>query len=377
MTSPTINDDPTRLTSPLKKLGNNVSDHTTMTTPLHDESDTSHTVTPTVITKPKKPDGRSNDASQEVNSAALTTTTTSKADIVLGDFVAEGGFCTIYELAAIKNLDNGEWIMQPIPTSPSKQSHHHNRGNSAFGSLGNLAGIPSRRLGPSGNHHKRGMSSGNLMRENIGSLPPLMKSAKLTVVHPFLSPNATTAMTMSSSGSSPKKPFRRSGSRDVVQEAARQASPYVMKCLKPAVFGTPKVLAMGLKDMEIEIDMLQKLQHPHIVSLLAHGTMVLEAVPISPKKQAGTPPPPTAYPFVILDRLGETLEDKLVFWETKHHKHSSLVGKLVTHRRHKKENFCAHERWHVLKDMASALDYMHQQRYVYFWNVFGMGKSTR
>lgn len=233
--------------------------------------------------------------------------------------------------------------------------------------------------------------------DNLSHLPPLMKSVKLTVVTPFEAHKATTQA--AAVADSPRNsltggtPMRRSQSRDSLRsptsmktllrrsltkdntpssttlqkQQAPQGAPYVMKCLKPQVFGTPKVLDMGLKDMKIEIEMLQKLKHPHIVTVLAHGTMILEAIPVLPKKQLSRGPDPTqvAYPFVVLDRLGETLEHKLAYWEAKHEKKTSLVGKLVTHRGFRKSNFAALERWSVLRDMASALAYMHSQGIVY------------
>lgn len=345
---------------------------------------------------------------EEASPPTETTTLPCDADLILGELVAEGGFCSIWEITGVHNLDNGKWLLKPPPpTTPGHKSHGHGHkrgGSSAFGSLG--LGKSNRKLGSGG--HKRGASMSNLMHsprhDNLSLLPPLMKSVQLTVVTPFEVHKAASALAAASAAASPrnsltggtpvkKSSMRRSQSRDSLttptpkkggllrrsttkdtiptstpgQPQMPQGAPYVMKCLKPQVFGTPKVLDMGLKDMKIEIEMLQQLEHPNIITVLAHGTMILEAIPVLPKKQLSRGPDPTqvAYPFVILDRLGETLEHKLAYWEAKHEKKTTLVGKLVTNRGFRKDNFAAHERWSVLRDMASALAYMHSQRIVY------------
>lgn len=373
----TTNSSPTLAAPPVQKLSTNVSDHSAMTTPLNEEHEPSHPPSPAVV-KPAPHNLIVKTEKPHILSAP--------AKLNLGALVAEGGFCCIYEITAIKNEDNGEWILEPAKSTSPKR---HKRGVTAF-TLG--AKPPSnRRMG-----HKRGGSMSALLQspKNTANdpLPPLIQSVQVTVVAPFLSPEAVssamaanaTAANNSSGGFSPfrrskttadspskaaKSVFRRSHSnefssppakstvrksRELAQRTMQQAPPYVLKCLKPAAFNNKQILEMGLKDMEIEIDTLQKLHHPNIVSVLAHGTMVLEGV-----HDHSTP-----YPFVILDRLGETLENKLVYWEAKHQKNTTFVGKMVTHRNYSKVSYCARERWQILKDMAAALAYMHSQRYV-------------
>ena len=338
---------PTEAAHPLKKTANNVSDTSVMTTPLYEDHEP---VVPVAATEEAAAPVATEEAvaPEEKHASA-------PSDLVLGDLVAEGGFCSIYELSGIKNLDNGEWILEPPRKSGTPK--HRKRGSKNFTSLGNFAGINSSNKPPSNRRlaNKRGQSSNALAANQDNDLPTLMKSVHVTVVTPFIGPEAAAMASASPGGSTPTKrsPFRRSQSRETAQEVLRRAPPYVLKCLKPAVFGTPKVLDMGLKDMQIEIDTLQKLNHPNIVSILAHGSMVLEG--LSKFEQP--------YPFVILDRLGETLQDKLVYWEAKHQKHTSLIGKMVN-RSYTKMNFCARERWQILRDLASALAYMHGQRYV-------------
>lgn len=355
-----------------------------------------------------------------------------RVDMVLGNFVAEGGFCSIWEVPTIKDLDSEHWILPPPPqTMPPKKGAgessrnlRHRKGNSAFGSLGTLAlglasPVSSKLSSPV--KHKRGASSpvGGTGPGGI-ALPPSMKSISLTVVRNFEDPSAirrrnnfgkaprSASMSSSDTNSnnltnsnarSSKNNMRRSisllgsskkdGSNKQIDtytidtEHASNITDgevmgpfYVLKCIKPKSFRKPEYLKLALKDMKIEIEMLQRIQHPHIISLKAYGNMEMEQYSSYQEKQVAEANAKSnlinnvndnlntipRYPFVILDRLGGTLNDKLQQWETKDRKLSSMVGKMITHRNHSKATFCLPQRMNVLCDIASALEYLHRHR---------------
>ena len=157
---------------------------------------------------------------------------------------------------------------------------------------------------------------------------------------------------------------------------------YVIKFLKNSVLDNPAVVKLGLKDMKIEIEMLQRLRHTNIIGMRAFGTMEFDTDDQdnnnnNNKQQqqemdeqpnlgsaSSSSSSPSMCPYVVLDRMGDTLEDKCRYWTVKHLQRSTFVGKLVTHRNHTKSVFCGQERWQILCDMASALTYLHKRRYV-------------
>ncbi|CAB9523067.1 MAP kinase-activated protein kinase 2 (Fragment) [Seminavis robusta] len=448
-------------------VNTNVSDHTAVTTPLQDEHEASGVGGPSVVTPTK--DSKSLSASTDVPAAATpsasdngtpvtaavdnanatpsapdnatpvktgdatpapkaevkrkTSRKLQNVDLVLGDWVAEGGFCSIYEVTSIQDIDSKEWLLESIkPDDSSKRNKRHLKSRTLSGLTGPLS--------PHKKNHNRGQSTSALVE---APLPPLMKSVQLSVTRSFnitksgdSAPMTSSSerldtdnssqldnassrsfgMRKSSASGRATKPsamaavFRRSTTHDGISHHAASTptnnnvnpsflreSPsrsdnnnnsnnqaggpsFVLKCLKNPVLQNPQVLDLGLKDMKIEIQMLQRLRHPNIIGLRAYGTMVLDY----DTNNNGTPTTkqprvlkraPTAYPFLVLDRLGCTLDDKFKFWESKHLQKSTLVGKLVTHRHHSKATFCGHERWKVLCDMTSALAYLHKYRIIY------------
>ena len=425
------------------------SDHTAMTTPLHDESDKSHAVSATPSTfSPAAPDARETIAGKDTaavmvtppakaardasrpspaaatddkrqttknntkssKSSSITHKVYPKVEVALGDFVAEGGFCSIWELPTIKDLATGDWILAPPPqtTSQKKKSsrnnNHHRKGSSAFGSLGTLAfGAAGFASSSSPRNHKRGASSA--AGGSLALLPPAMKSVELTVVRDFEvddndAPPPKNAAGATISTSEKDHASRTNDSAELKQNHMRrslslvgrnkdknnhdnddddnnntpvQGPHYVLKCLKPKSFQKAEVLELALKDMQIEIEMLQRIHHPHIISLKAYGTMEMEDYSSYQEKRIAAANAASgintnnsssiqSYPFVILNRLGETLNDKCQQWEAKHRKLSSMVGKMITHRKHSKATFCLPERMNVLCDLASALEYLHRHR---------------
>jgi len=177
-------------------------------------------------------------------------------------------------------------------------------------------------------------------------------------------------------------------------DAAQQSHSYVVKCLKTNAFSRQEILEMALKDLSTEIKILQKLHHhPHIVELKAYGTMQLDEDSIAmasmdaQKEQAQQTttepivPPPNynfyndrsstnhfeddaqhaSFPYVILDRLGDTLDARLKYWQAKHTKRTTVVGKMLLHRSHAKHTFVLAERLQILAELASALEYMHNE----------------
>ncbi len=92
----------------------------------------------------------------------------------------------------------------------------------------------------------------------------------------------------------------------------------------------------GVVDLAMEVEFLSILQHPHIIKM--RGISVL--------------PPCSDSSFILMDRLYETLAEKLQNWKKDYSKLNILKSKRC--RRH----FFA-RRMCIAQDIASALNYLH------------------
>jgi hypothetical protein len=356
-----------------------------MTTPVHNES-----AVGAAVATPNEND------SVAAASSVQSPSSIRKVNLVLGEWIAQGGFCSIWDVKSIQDLSTQDFLLGfPEPKDQLKEGN----GRNSF----------SFRM-------KKGSS-------NHAPAQPVIISVQMTVVSPFnqfaAAPvtssmgDSTRRMEFNSrtsnssifrrstttsdvppsvhpsflkrSTSKDQNTLKRTGTNNSINHtnSKETAAQFVLKCLKNQVLQNPDILQLGLKDMRVEIEMLQRLQHPNIIGLRAYGTMELDTTLVEeslndndaaqdpgksnkPRILDRTSPAPTVFPFVVLDRLGETLEDKFKYWEAKHQKKSTFVGKLVTHRNHHKLLFCGRERWQILCDMASALAYLHRRRYAHF-----------
>jgi len=131
-------------------------------------------------------------------------------------------------------------------------------------------------------------------------------------------------------------------------------SPYAIKLLRRKLMSNPKRFANGAIDLTLEGVYLSSFQHPNIMKL--HG--------MSADGPEGYYRGRHDSYFLIVDRLFETLQDRIVHWRMQHKK---LNGAWVRHtdRKGKKLNSLMIERLQVAVDIASALTYLHSRRLIY------------
>ena len=143
-------------------------------------------------------------------------------------------------------------------------------------------------------------------------------------------------------------------------DAQRVEGDCVVKCLKPTADETTglnsKVVSLsqatvrGRVDLAIEAKILGMLQHPHIVSL---------------RGLARVPSPLDSGFFIVMDRLYESLEDKI----QKGWKQRFVMEALDAHIpglpwNHRGLMDLQRERLRLLHDVATAFQYLHRKRYV-------------
>jgi len=105
----------------------------------------------------------------------------------------------------------------------------------------------------------------------------------------------------------------------------------------------------GLADLAIEVKFLAVLEHPHIIKL----------------RGVSDEAPCTDDYFIILDRLGDTLEMRLSKWKKKDDKSRSVLAKVLGSGKKKKTNELLLERMVVAYDLSSALVHMHTHDIIY------------
>lgn len=128
---------------------------------------------------------------------------------------------------------------------------------------------------------------------------------------------------------------------------------YAIKHLRPALMARNKEFLIGAQDLALEAQLLASIRHPNIIKLrglAAAGTAGYEN---------GLN---TGY-FLILDRLGETLQTRIAAWAQKQEKRGNLK-KLLDRKGKKKKQFLA-DRLQVAFDIAGALDHLHKHFIVF------------
>jgi serine/threonine protein kinase len=123
---------------------------------------------------------------------------------------------------------------------------------------------------------------------------------------------------------------------------------YAVKLLSPDVASDPATCVQGIHDMAIEVRFLSDIMHPNIVKLRA---------------LASTQPHEEGF-FIIMDRLYDTLEKRLLAWESRSGRLSGLAGKVLD-RRGAKSSALYEERIVAAFDLAAALSYLHGRKIIY------------
>lgn len=119
---------------------------------------------------------------------------------------------------------------------------------------------------------------------------------------------------------------------------------YAVKTLSPSLFNDPERFVAGVIDLVIETKFLSIIRHPNIVKMRA----ISSSSPFS-----------TAY-FIVLDRLYDTMTDRLKAWKNKKRKISGSA-KVRDLRGEKKKELWV-DRLIVSYDLCMALKYLHDKR---------------
>jgi serine/threonine protein kinase len=131
-------------------------------------------------------------------------------------------------------------------------------------------------------------------------------------------------------------------------------APYAMKHLRRKLVTKTKKFANGAIDLALEAAFLSSLDHPNILKI--HGVA-------SDGPDAYARGRHDSY-FMIVDRLHETLQDRIVRWR-KLHKHFNSVWGRMTDKKGKKQDELMADRLTVAFDVASALNYLHSRGLLY------------
>mmetsp|Transcript_6305 Transcript_6305/g.13162 ORF Transcript_6305/g.13162 Transcript_6305/m.13162 type:complete len:519 (-) Transcript_6305:212-1768(-) len=127
---------------------------------------------------------------------------------------------------------------------------------------------------------------------------------------------------------------------------------YVVKYLRRSVMVDRKKFARGAADLVIEASLLSALDHPNIIRLLG-----VTAGPVEEKFASGK----DHGFFLVLDRLYETLDQKIEKWKEAQSKYAGFVFRATHDPRGKLRRAALMERLQITKSLADAVRYLHQQ----------------
>jgi serine/threonine protein kinase len=122
---------------------------------------------------------------------------------------------------------------------------------------------------------------------------------------------------------------------------------YAVKLLSPKSLSDKDLFEHGVKDLAMEAKFLAVVQHPNIIRM--RGVRLGDSC--DPKF------------FLVLDRLYDTLELKLVKWKEEDRKYKSVVGKMKGGK-DKSLNLLS-DRVQFAWDIANAMEYIHSLNIIY------------
>lgn len=147
----------------------------------------------------------------------------------------------------------------------------------------------------------------------------------------------------------------RSGLVSSCRRTARdRMGPYALKQLRRKLVDNTKKFSNGAIDLTLEAAFLASLDHPNLLNI--HGVAADGAEGYLTGRHDGY--------FLIVDRLSETLQDRIISWRKRRKKLSSRWGRMMD-KDGKKVDKLMEERLKVAFDIASALNYLHSRNLVY------------
>jgi serine/threonine protein kinase len=143
-------------------------------------------------------------------------------------------------------------------------------------------------------------------------------------------------------------------------------SRYAMKHIYPGLIGNPEKFSKAAMDLAIEAQMLLYLDHPHIIKLRGLSALGTSAF------KAGTHDDF----FLVMDRLLETLEDRIYAWRHAWKRHNRIkVGKNINKMKRyllclpdefeeKELKLLMLSRFSISFDISNAIKYLHDHRII-------------
>eukprot|EP00978_Attheya_sp_CCMP212_P028467 scaffold98343_cov54-Attheya_sp.AAC.1 len=121
---------------------------------------------------------------------------------------------------------------------------------------------------------------------------------------------------------------------------------YAIKILRKEIVEDPQMFIRGLIDLAMEANFLSNLEHPNIIKVRGAGEDAILG---------------TKDYFVMMDRLGDTLDRRMDQWKKTSKKLSGPAGLLKSGQKHD----LLVDRLHVAFELSAALSYLHQNKIVY------------
>jgi serine/threonine protein kinase len=123
---------------------------------------------------------------------------------------------------------------------------------------------------------------------------------------------------------------------------------YAAKFLSPEVIANPPTFIQGIMDMATETRVLSDIEHPNIIKMRACGAE-------SPFDESY---------FIVMDRLYDTLESRIVKWGNRSKRYSGIRAKLFDRKGEKKKDILE-EKLVAAFDLSAAIGHLHSRRIIY------------